>query len=295
MRIFVQAVTTGSLSGAARWLGVSPAMAARHVDALEARLGIKLLHRTTRRLHLTEAGATYLDACRRILAEIDEVEADVASRRIEASGLLRVNIPLSFGTRFISPLLPAFMRRHPALSVELGLSDTQVDLLEGGWDLAIRIGRLGDSPLRARKLGECKMLVCAAPAYLHRHGTPQRVSDLSQHNCLGYTLSTSVGPQEWAFGPEGEVRVPIAGNITANNGEALLTMAVGGLGIIYQPEFIVADALNRGKLESIGLDLASIDTGGIHALYPSQRRPPAKVRVMIDYLLEVFANAPNAW
>src|SRR5690606_17816119 len=151
----------------------------------------KLFHRTTRRLRLTEAGSNYLEACQRILPEIDEAEAAASSQRVKATGLLRMNLPLSFGERFIAPLIPEFSRRHPEVKVELGLSDAQLDLIAGGWDLAIRIGHLADSSLQGRRLADSVMLVCAAPAYLDRRGVPRRVAELSQHNCLSYTLSAA--------------------------------------------------------------------------------------------------------
>ena len=292
MRVFVRTASAGSLSAAARQLDMSPAMATKHVDALEARLGVNLLHRTTRRLSLTEAGSDYLEACQRILPEIDEAEASAASQRVEARGLLRMNVPLSFGSRFIAPLLPDFSHRHPALKIELGLTDRVVDLIDGGWDLAIRIGRLSDSPLQARKLGECSEVVCAAPGYLDRRGVPRRVAELTQHNCLGYTLSSWAGGKEWAFGRDGSVRVAINGDLSANNGDALLAAAVAGQGLIYQPSFIVAGALQRGELVALQLDHPTYALGGIHAVYPPDRRPPAKVRVMIDYLVEAFGQNP---
>ncbi|MBB6599536.1 LysR family transcriptional regulator [Luteimonas sp. MC1825] len=290
MRVFVRAAGAGSLSAAARQLGMSPAMATKHVNALEARLGVKLFHRTTRRLALTEAGSNYLDACQRILAEIDEAEAEAASQRVTASGLLRMNVPLSFGSRFIAPLMPAFARLHPEVRVELGLSDAQLDVIADNWDLAIRIGRLADSPLQARRLADCAMRVCAAPTYLDSRGVPRRIAELAQHNCLGYTLTAMQDGSHWAFGLRGEFRVPASGNLMANNGDALLAAAVGGQGIIYQPDFIVATALERGELVALELDRPVVDLGGIHVLYPPDRRPPAKVRVMIDYLAEAFAD-----
>src|SRR5690606_17787698 len=292
MRVFVRAVSAGSLSDLGRQMGLSPAMATKHMDALETHLGVKLLHRTTRRLSLTEAGSDYLEACLRILPEIDEAEASAASQRVDARGLLRMNIPLSFGSRFIAPLLPAFSHKHPALKIELGLTDSVVDLLDGGWDLAIRIGRLADSPLQARKLGDCAEMVCAAPSYLDQRGIPRRVAELAQHNCLGYTLSSWGGGKEWAFGRDGSVRVAIHGDLAANNGDALLAAAVGGQGLIYQPDFIVSEALKRGELVALELDHPTYSLGGIYAVYPQERRPPAKVRVMIDYLAEAFANNP---
>ena len=290
MRVFTRAASAGSLSAAARHLGLSPAMATKHVDALEARLGVKLFHRSTRRLQLTDAGNGYLEACLRILPEIDEAEAGVASQRIEASGSLRMNVPLSFGTRFIAPLMPEFSLRHPAVQVELGLTDSQVDLVDGRWDLAVRIGRLSDSPLQARRLADCPMRVCASPRYLDLHGTPQKVSELSQHNCLGYSLSTLLGSREWAFGADGDVRVPVGGNLIANDGAALVAATVGGQGLIYQPQFIVAAALSRGELVTVELDHPPLGLGGIHVVYPPDRRPLAKVRAMIDYLIEAFAG-----
>ncbi|HRP71006.1 MAG TPA: LysR family transcriptional regulator [Luteimonas sp.] len=292
MRVFVRAATDGSLSAAARHLGMSPAMATKHVNALEDRLGVKLFHRTTRQLALTEAGSDYLDACLRILPEIDEAEAAATSQRIKATGLLRMNVPLSFGRCFVAPLVPEFCRRHPEVRVELGLSDAELDLISGNWDLAIRIGRLADSPLQARKLGDSPMRVCASPAYLDQRGVPRRVAELVQHNCLGYTLSSTQSGGHWSFGTSGDIRVPVSGNLMANNGDALLAAAVRDQGIIYQPGFIVADALARGELVALELDRPTMDLGGIHVLYPPDRRPPAKVRVMIDYLAESFADCP---
>jgi len=287
MRIFVRAVSAGSLSAAGRHLGISPAMATKHVDALESHLGVKLLHRTTRRLSLTEAGSDYLEACLRILPEVEEAEASAASQRIEARGLLRMNVPLTFGSHYIAPLVPAFSQRHPAVRVELGLNDSQVDLIDGGWDMAVRIGRLADSTLQARRLADCPLVVCAAPAYLDERGVPRKVADLTQHNCLSYTLSQS---KDWAFGRDGNARVTVSGDLLANNGSALVAAAVGGQGIIYQPQFIVAGALRRGELVVLELDKPAMDVGGIHLLYPPDRRPPAKVRVMADYLVESFKD-----
>lgn len=290
MRVFTEAARRGSLSAAGRELGMSPAMATKHMDALEARLGVKLLHRTTRQLTLTDAGRDFLKACQRILQELNEAESEVAAQRDDAAGRLRMNVPLSFGMRFIAPLLPAFSRRYPRVDVELGLSDAQQDLLQEGWDLIIRIGHLADSSLKARRLGNCPMWVCASPAYLSEHGTPQRVADLAGHNCLSYTLSPSQREGHWAFGREGEIRVPVRGNLQANNGDALLAAALEGQGIIYQPNFIVADALARRRLVALHLDQPTHDLGGVHILFPPGRRQPAKVRAMIDYLVAAFES-----
>ncbi|WP_313284830.1 LysR family transcriptional regulator [Stutzerimonas kunmingensis] len=289
MRVFARAATAGSLSAAARHLEMSPAMASKHVDALEARLGVKLFHRSTRRLSLTEAGSNYLEACQRILPEIEEAEASVASQRIEATGLLRMNVPLTFGTQFIAPLIPEFSRRHPAVKVELGLTDSRIDLIDGGWDMAVRIGRLQDSPMQARQLADSPLLVCAAPRYLDERGVPRSVADLGQHNCLGYSLASLAAGKVWPFGRNAEVRIAVNGDLVANNGEALVAAAVGGQGVIYQPQFIVAKALRSGELVALELDQPCVELGGIHVIYPPDRRPPAKVRVMIDYLVDAFS------
>jgi DNA-binding transcriptional LysR family regulator len=183
-------------------------MATKHVDALEARFGVKLLHRTTRGLSLTDAGREYLEGCQRILQDLDEVESDISAQRQEAKGRLRVNVPLSFGIRFIAPLIPGFTQRYPMVDVELGLSDSRQNLFDGSWDLIFRVGYLADSDLRARRLGDSPMRVCASPTYLAKHGTPHRVSDLSSHNCMSYTLSPFQSKGFWAFGHHGEIEVP---------------------------------------------------------------------------------------
>ena len=290
MRVFVRAASAGSISAAARHIGMSAAMAAKHIDTLELRLGVKLFHRTTKRqsLTLTEAGGEYLEACQRILADLDEAEAAVSSQRIKASGLLRMNVPVSFGNRLIAPLLPEFSRLYPEVKIELGLSDAQHDLIAGNWDLAIRIGRLEDSLLKTRRLGASCMQICASPDYLNRRGVPRKISDLTQHNCLSYTLSNMQNSQYWTFGKKGEFQVPIVGDLVANSGDALLAAAIAGQGIIYQPDFIVCDAVTQGKLVDLTLDKPTMELGGIHVLYPPDRHPPAKVRVMIDYLVEAF-------
>ena len=286
MQVFARAATLGSLSAAARALGMSQTMATKHLDAIEQRLGVKLLHRTTRRMTLTEAGRRYLESTERILAEIAEADATAAAVRLEARGVLRLNAPISFGVREIAPLLPEFCARHPGLEIDLGLNDRYVDLLEEGWDMAIRIGRLAESTLVARKLADSDAVVCAAPAYLAARGTPRTVADLKDHDCLGYTLSRAVGHRRWSFGAAGEITVEIAGAMIANNGEALVAAAVAGMGIVYQPVFLVADELRAGGLIALTLDHQPVEIGGVHSVYPSERRPPAKVRLFIDFLVE---------
>jgi DNA-binding transcriptional LysR family regulator len=292
MQVFVRVAALGSFSAAARALHLSQTMVTKHVAALEERLGVKLLHRSTRRLVLTEGGRSYLAACERILAEIEEAEASASLDRIEPRGILRLNVPLTFGFRHVVPAITEFSRLYPAISVELGLADRVVDLIEEGWDLAIRIGRLKDSSLVARRIAPCRTAVCAAPSYLKEHGTPKTLDDLSGHNCLGYTLPSAAGANRWVFGTEGDIVVPVQGNLRANNGDALLAAALAGHGLIYQPTFLVGDSLRSGELVRILDEYPTYDLA-VHAVLPSGRQAPAKVRAFVEFLAERFAPQPD--
>jgi DNA-binding transcriptional LysR family regulator len=291
MQVFSRVAALGSLSAAGRALNLSQTMVTKHIGALEDRIGVKLLHRSTRRLTLTEAGRSYLEACERILAEIDEAEASASLDRIEPRGILRLNVPLTFGFREIAPALPEFGRLYPSVSVEMGLNDRYVDLIEEGWDLAIRIGRLKDSSLVARRLAPCRTALCAAPGYLEARGSPRTLSDLKDHNCLGYTLPSAVGAERWSFGRDGDTVVEVSGNLRANNGDALLAAAIAGQGVIYQPTFLVGDGLREGLLVRLLPNEPTYELG-VHAVLPSGRQTPAKVRDFVDFLGRRFAPAP---
>ncbi|MCD6072760.1 MAG: hypothetical protein K0S42_3276 [Microvirga sp.] len=288
MQVFARVAALGSLSGAARALGMSQTMATKHVGALEQRLGVKLLHRTTRRIILTEPGRRYLESVERILAELAEAESAAVAERIEVTGILRVNAPVSFGVRELAPLMAEFSRLHPAITVDMGLNDRTVNLVEEGWDVAVRIGRIHDQTLIARKLAPCRLLVAGSPAYLAERGTPRSVADLSSHNCLGYTLSNSLGPQRWSFGPDGSITVPIRGNFQASNGDALVAAALAGQGLVYEPTFLLGDEIRAGRLVALTLDHPPMELPGVFAVYASNRRPPAKVRAFIDFLVQRF-------
>lgn len=292
MQVFARVAALGSLSAAARALGMSQTMATKHIATLEGRLGVKLLHRTTRRMTLTEAGRNYLDAVDRILGDLEEADAAASVETVEVRGTLRLNAPVSFGLREIAPLLPELCQRHPALTIDLGLNDRYVDLIEEGWDLVIRIGSMKDSTMIARRLAPCRTVVCAAPSYIARHGKPKKIADLAKHNCLGYTLSRSVGPDRWSFGREGKARVKVQGTLRANNGDALVLAAVAGRGIIYPPTFLVSRELRSGTLVPLKLDHLPLELDGVFAAYPSDRRPPAKVRAAIEFLAGKFGQAP---
>ena len=292
LEVFAKVAAAGSLSAAGRALGLSQTMVTKHIAALEQRLGAKLLHRSTRRLSLTDAGRNYLEASERILADMSAADAAVAAERLEPRGILRLNVPVSFGERQVAPLLPAFAAVHPLVSVELGLNDRLVDLAEEGWDLAIRIGTLSDSSLIARRIAPCRTLVCAAPSYLKARGVPRDVASLAQHNCLGYTLSRIAGVDRWTFGAKNDVVVKVIGNLRANNGDALRAAAIAGQGIIYQPAFVVADELRSRELVALTLDQPTVEFGGIYAVYLPDRNPAAKVRAFIDFLAGRFAPEP---
>lgn len=286
IEVFVRAMEAGSLSAAARGLGMSAAMATKHLNVLEARLGVTLVHRTTRRLSLTEAGRHFLDQATRLIAELADAEAEASARTVAVKGVLRVATPVSLGVLHLAPLLPAFCKRHPLLSVELGLNDRRVDLMEEGWDVAIRAGRLPDSLLIARKLAPLTAIICASPDYLKAHGAPRTIANLLYHDCLGYTLSANGGGRIWRFGQEGDIHVPIRGVLLADNGDALVAAAVAGQGLVYGPRFIAADALSDGRLKIVELDAPLVDLGAIYAVTHPNRRPAAKTRAWIDYLAD---------
>ena len=295
IEVFVSAMRLGSLSAVARKMGMSPAMAAKHLAILEERLGVTLAHRTTRRLSLTEAGAEYLDKAERILGELREVENEVSARSVVIEGLLRVSAPVTFGVLHLAPLVAEFGAQQPGVTIELGLNDRHVDLLEERWDVAIRIGRLTDSPLIARKLAPARLTLCAAPSYLAERGTPATIEDLGHHNCLGYTLAPLVGDSVWGFGSDGTIRVPIRGTLHANNGEALVNAARAGQGIVYTPRFMAARAIASGELVELDLDTPLLDLGAIHAVTHPTRRPAAKTRAWIDFLAERMRRLSSEW
>lgn len=289
MQVVAKVAALGSLSAAARALGMSQTMATKHVAAMEDRLGARLFHRSTRRLSLTEVGRRYLEAVERILEEIEDAEATASLQERRIGGTLRLNAPVSFGLRRIAGLLPDLTRRHPELEIDLGLNDRHVDLVEEGWDLAIRVGTLQSPALIARRLAPCPMVVAAAPSYLAQHGTPKFVEDLRQHDCLGYTLSRQAGAARWAFGADGTISVPVSGSLQANNGDALVLAAVAGLGIVYQPVFLVDREIRDGLLVPLRLDHEPIMLGGIFAIYAAGRRPSARVRAAIDFFAEALS------
>jgi DNA-binding transcriptional LysR family regulator len=290
MRLFVQAVRSGSLSAAGRVLGLSPAVASKRLTRLESRLGARLLQRTSRRLSLTREGAIYFERSSAILAEVDAAEAAVSAGRDEARGLLRISAPVALGRRWVGPAVERYAARHPDVAVHLGLTDAVVDLIAGGLDLAVRIGELPDSRLVSRRLAGNRRLVCAAPAYLRRRGRPRTPADLRDHDCL-----LLVGPQEdsaqWTFEHGGErVGVHLHGRLLSDNGEQVHAWALAGRGLQRRSIWDVADDLTSGRLVEV-LSRYTGPAAPIHALYPSRRFLPAKTRLFIELLASRFARA----
>ncbi|HEX7968663.1 MAG TPA: LysR family transcriptional regulator [Stellaceae bacterium] len=290
MALFVRLVDAGSFTAAAERAGLSKSLLSRRIAALEDRLAARLLNRTTRRLSVTETGAGFYERSKRILTEVEEAETLAGCDDAEPRGTLRVAAPMSFGMRHLSPAFADFLRSHAELSVELDLNDRFVDLASEGHDLAVRVGRLPDSNLVARKLAPSRMAVVASPAYVAAHGKPATPGDLVGRPLLSYSNRSMA--DEWRFTGLGD---RLAGRLTqrmsANNGEVLLDAAVAGLGIAALPTFIASPALARGDLLRL-LERHPIEESGIYALYLPNRHLSAKVRRFVDFLAERFGGEP---
>ena len=292
MQVLTRVAALGSFSATARALGLSQTMVTRHVDAIEDRIGARLFHRSTRRLTLTEAGQDYLAAAERILAEVEEAERAAAADATEPRGTLRLNLPLAFGLGQAMPAIVDFADRYPGLVIDIGLTDRFIDLLDEGWDLALRIGRLRDSSLVARRLAPIRTAICASPAYLANRGTPRTLADLAAHDCLGYTLPTPANADRWRFGSDGSVEVPVSGTFRASNGDALREAALAGLGLVYQPTFLLSEDLRAGRLVPIVLDQPTYQFATAYAVHAASRHVPAKVRRFIDFLVDRWSGEP---
>lgn len=288
MASFVAVVEAGSFVRAAEGLGLSKAAVSRHVADLEQRLGTRLLHRTTRRLSLTDEGHRFHARAREVLAALDEAEAEAMARSSEATGTLRINAPLSFGVLHLAPLWGAFLGSNPQVALEVTLSDRTVDLVEEGFDLAVRIARQPAPQLVARRLATTRVVLCAAPDYLQRRGTPRQPAELADHDVVGYSYWS--GGDEWSFhGPGGEATVRTRPRLSSNNGDTCRQLALQGQGIVLQPDFIVGDDLAAGRLVELMPGYRAAEFG-IWAVYASRKHLPAKVRRMVDFLVEAFAQ-----
>ena len=291
MEAFVRIVEKGGFTAAAADLRLSRAMVSKHVQDVEAHRGARLLNRTTRTLSLTEAGRVYYDRSTQLLAELAETEEAVGELQAKPRGRLRVNAPVSFGSLHLAAAIADYMAAYPDVAVELTLNDRIVDLVEEGYDVAVRIARLPDSSLIARRLAPCRHVVCASPGYLKRHGRPEHPADLARHNFLGYSYSAA-GDERRFDGPDGSMSIQLKGTLQANNGDALCAAAVAGGGIAILPTFIAGSDILAGRLMTI-LTQYRIPEIAIYALYPPGRHLSVKVRSFVDFLVPRFGERPS--
>ena len=283
MKTFAAVVDGGSFVQAADALDISKPTVSRYVSDLEARLGVRLLQRTTRKLSLTEEGRAFYARCKAVLADVEAAETEITSKSVAVKGLIKVNVPVSFGLLELAPRWPAFMAQYPELELEITLADRMVDLVEEGYDLAVRIARLPNSSLVSRKLASTRMVLCASPAYLRKHGRPKHPSDIPRHTVLSYSL-LATGDQ-WEFeGPEGQLSVTVKPTMRTNSGDTCIAAARKGQGIVLQPSFMVNDHLQSGALVELMPRYRSLEFG-IYAVYPTRQYVSPKVRAMIDFLV----------
>lgn len=293
MRAFVATVGANGFAAAARALDVPRSKVSKQIQALEEAIGVQLLQRTTRSLHLTEAGAEYYDACRDVIASLDEAEQRARTGMGEIRGVLRVNAPMSFGLSRLGPLIPRFNELHPNVELQVVLSDQQVDPVKGGFDVTIRIASLPDSSMIARSLAPAPRIMVASPDYLAREGTPQTPKDLAHHKCLSYGYLQSGVSLQLCNGKETQ-RVTVSGPLHANNGDILAQAAVAGMGIALLPNFIVERAVADGRLVPVLCDWEAPPIT-VNAVYPSSRRVPMKTRAFIDFLVAELSVESGAF
>jgi DNA-binding transcriptional LysR family regulator len=293
LEAFVKVAETQSFSEAVRRLRSSKSAVSRSVGALEAELGARLLNRTTRSLNLTEAGRAYFERVSRILADLDDADRALGQHQASPRGRLQVSAPMSFGFLHLAPALPEFLARFPEVDVALSLNDRFVDLVDDGFDLALRIGAMPDSSLMARRIAPIRRTLCASPDYFRRRGTPHAPEDLKAHECLRLRNSNVARTQEWRFvDPDGKLSlVSVSGRVSANNGDALRILALTGFGVANLPTFIVGADLRAGKLLS-SLDRFIPQDLAMNAVYPHSRHLSPKVRAFVDFLVERFGKRP---
>ena len=291
LEAFVRVAEQHSFSAGAEKLGKSKSLVSRQIAALEADLGVRLFHRTTRSITLTEAGRGFLERATRILSEVEEATLSVSRLQAVPTGRLRINAPMSFGFLHLAPSLPDFLRRYPDIQVDMVMNDRVVDVVEEGFDVAVRIGRLAESSLIARRLAPIRIVICASPDYLARHGEPLTPDDLTEHHCLINTNITPYG--DWRLiHPDGRPwPVAVKGPLCANNGDALKAAVINGLGLTILPTFIVGEDMQAGRLASVLTEYVPQDVA-LHAVYPHSRLLSPKVRAFVDFLAERFTPRP---
>jgi len=291
MAAFVRVVDSKGFSAAAPGLGLTPSAVSKLVTRLETRLGVRLLQRTTRALHLTEEGEVFYAVAQRIVGEIETLEDQITGHSGTPHGLLRVTTSLAFATHQLAPVLSEFLARHPLVQLDLLPTDRVIDMVEEGIDIAVRIGRLADTSFMARKIGEDKRLICAAPPYLARHGTPRRPEELARHNCI--VSRERVDLNRWPFKIDGQVsEIEVGGRVAINEGEMQMQLALQGIGIARLTRLTLARAIRVGALVSLLGDFSADEPVAIHAVYPHRRHLAAKVPAFVNFLIEKFTPPP---
>jgi len=290
MQLFAGVVEEGSFSAAGRRVGLTPSSVSRRISDMEDGLGARLFNRTTRKLHLTEAGEVYYQHVRLILADVAEANRAVSDLEAAPTGTLKVTAPASLGQLYIAPAVSEFLTRYPEVRLQLSLTDTFVDIVDAGFDVAVRIGRLTDSSLIARKLSVSRRIVCASPDYFARHGRPRKIEDIAHHNCL----TGPSGSAKWTLhGPNCSHEVAVAGNFFSNDSGALLAAARAGIGLVLFSSWVVCQDLESGTLEQVFPDHQATATDldiAIYAVYPHTRYQSPKVRAFVDFLVDLFRD-----
>ncbi len=290
MRAFVTVVSEGAFTRAAERLDISPQLVSKYVSQLEQHLGVRLLNRTTRRIHLTEAGTSYYQRAQQVLHDIEDMESQIGDLQTEARGLLRISAPVSFAIRHMAPLLSAFQKAHPGVGIDLQLNDRKVDVVEEGFDVVLRIGHLKSSSLIAKRIAPIRMVVCASPAYLKQNGTPQHLEDLQGHRYLRYSyieLDANQPLHRWLQN-NGQND---SNGMSSNNGDVLVEAAIAGAGIALQPTFISGPAIKEGKLQVILQDYEP-EPMGLYAVYAHRQLLASKVRSFVDFIDGYFGDPP---
>ena len=292
MQVFAQVVESGSFAKAAGRLGLSTSAASRQVAELEAHLHTRLLNRTTRRVSLTESGRAYYERAVQVIADLEEAEQEAARAAVVPRGTIKLTASVNFGVRHVAPAIAAFLARHAEVRFDVSLSDRVVDLVEEGFDIAIRIGAAGSENLVARKLGETRLVPCASVEYLKARGAPQVPEDLAGHNCFTYEYVTPRNLWRFRDAAGNERPVRVSGNLHSNNGDLLAEAAAQGAGVVFEPAFIIGPEVRAGRLVPLLQDFVAPPMP-IYAVYPSRKHLSAKVRLFVDFLVERYADAPD--
>jgi DNA-binding transcriptional LysR family regulator len=292
LRVFSQVVESGGFSAAAEKLGLSTTAASRHVAELEAHLQTRLLNRTTRRVSLTESGRAFYERAVQLIADLEEAEQEASRAAVVPRGTVKLTTAVNFGVRHVAPAIAAFLAAHPGVRFDVALSDRIVDLVEEGFDLAVRIGAPGSDNVVARKLGETRLLPCASPAYLAAHGAPRVPEDLAHHNCFTYEYVTPRNVWRFRDAAGAERTVRVSGRLHSNNGDLLAEAAAQGAGIVFEPAFIVGPDVRAGRLVPLLQEFVALPVP-IYAVYPSRKHLTAKVRLFVEFLVERFSKAQD--